>query len=169
MDFLELARLRHSTRQFTSQPVEKEKLDYIIECARLAPSAVNRQPYTLYIADSNETKHRLAACNRNAWVDTAPVIIAVCAHTGEAWVRQLDGKNHADIDAAIITEHICLAAAQQGLATCWICSFDTAQCSRILSLPEGDVPVALIPLGYEAEEYSHTTTRKPAEELVRHV
>lgn len=169
MNFLELAELRHSTRQFTAQQVEKEKLDYIIECARMAPSAVNRQPYTLYIAENDETKHQLASCNRNAWVDTAPVIIAVCAHTDKAWTRPLDGKNHSDIDAAIITEHICLAAAEQGLATCWICSFDTEKCRHILELPEDDMPIALIPLGYEAAGYTHTTTRKTAEELVRYV
>ena len=93
----------------------------------------------------------------------------VCAVEGEAWTRQSDGKNHADIDAAIATEHICLAAADQGLGSCWVCNFDTALLRNLFHLEAGTHPVAIIPIGYPNEGARPETKRKPEGDIVTYL
>ena len=83
---------------------------------------------------------------------TAKAVIMVVAVKDEAWVRATDGKYHGDIDAAIITEHICLAATEQGLGTCWVCNFDAALCHDLFALADNEEPVVLIPIGIPAAE-----------------
>ena len=117
MEFIELVKKRYSVRAYEARSVEREKLDYVLECARLAPSAVNRQPWRFVVAESSEARERLCACYHNEWLRQAPVIVAVCVDRGAAWTRLNDGKNHADVDGSIATEHICLAAAEVGLGT----------------------------------------------------
>ncbi len=165
MNFLELAKKRRSVRHYTQQAVEKEKLDYILECARVAPSAVNRQPWQFIVVQDARWLERLATCYHGKWFAEAPACIVVCARVQEAWVRSCDGKNHADIDAAIATEHICLAAAEQGLGTCWVCNFDVVVCKDVLGLADGMEPVALIPLGYPGPDALREFTRKDIGEV----
>ena len=117
MNFLELVKARKSERDYTSQEVEQSKLDYILECARLAPSAVNFQPWHFLIVKSEEAKEKVRKCYNREWIKTAPMYIVVCGDTSQSWKRKSDGKDHCDIDVAITTEHICLAAAEQGLGT----------------------------------------------------
>lgn len=169
MNFLELVSLRRSVRSYLSRPVEREKLDYILECARLAPSACNRQPWRFYVVCSEERKAALRRCYPREWFAEAPVCIVVCANLDESWKRGCDGRDHADIDAAIATEHICLAAAELGLGTCWICNFDVAECVSALGLPEAVRPVAITPLGYPAEAAGAPRSRKTADEIVERV
>lgn len=165
MDFLELTKKRYSVRSYTSQEVEKEKLDYILECARYAPSAVNKQPWQFIVIQSELQKK---SCKRftlpnGLW---KPPYIIVCANDSVAWTRQYDNKNHADIDAAITTEHICLAAAEQGLGTCWVCNFDIDECKHSLGLSANIHPVAIIPIGYPADSKHNPTARKSIDEIV---
>lgn len=103
MKFIELTKERHSVRSYTARPVEQEKLDYILECARLAPSAVNKQPWKFMVVQSPEGKSKICQCYAREWMAEAPLYIIVCAVADEAWTRRYDGKNHADIDAAIAT------------------------------------------------------------------
>ena len=166
MKFIELTKERHSVRSYTARLVEQEKLDYILECARLAPSAVNKQPWKFMVVQSPEGKSKICQCYAREWMAEAPLYIIVCAVADEAWTRRYDGKNHADIDAAIATEHICLAAADQGLGTCWVCNFDTARCSEILGLTPSMYPLALIPVGYPADETVPDKKRKDTGEIV---
>lgn len=151
MDFLELVKNRYSVRSYRPQPVEREKLDYILECARLAPSAVNFQPWRFYVVESEEAKAALRPCYHRAWFSEAPLYIVVCADEAVSWKRSSDGRDHADVDAAIAAEHICLAAAQQGLGSCWVCNFDLPACREALQLPENLRPVVLVPIGYAAD------------------
>ena len=83
----------------------------------------------------------------------------------ESWHRRADNKDHADIDIAIAVEHLCLAAAEQGLGTCWVCNFDTPRCSEVLGLPENLEPAVLIPVGY-AEDEPTEKKRKPLNEIL---
>ena len=101
MEFIELVKKRYSVRAYEARSVEREKLDYVLECARLAPSAVNRQPWHFVVAESAEARERLCACYHNEWLRQAPVIVAVCVDSGAAWTRQNDGKNHADVDGSM--------------------------------------------------------------------
>ena len=103
MNFLELTKKRFSVRNYKSDRVEQDKIDYIIECARLAPSAVNYQPWHFMVVVSEEQKQNLRQCYNREWFARAPVYIVVCADKSIAWVRKSDNKNHADIDAAIAT------------------------------------------------------------------
>ncbi|MDR3261426.1 MAG: nitroreductase family protein [Tannerella sp.] len=169
MQIIDLIQKRCSVRSYSSRPVEKEKLDYILEAARLAPSACNLQPWRFVVIRSPEGKTKIQACYERDWFKTAPLFILVCSDHTHSWKRPFDGKDHADIDAAIATEHLCLAATEQGLGTCWVCHFDTEQCVRSFHLPEGIEPVAIIPVGYPAEPDLFERTpkkRKPAEDVI---
>ena len=169
MDFLELVSLRRSVRSYLARPVEREKLDYILECARLAPSACNRQPWRFVVVGSEEAKAALCKCYPREWFAEAPLYIAVCADENESWKRRCDGRDHADVDAAIATEHICLAAAEQGLGTCWVCNFDVGLCSSALKLDAHIRPVAITPLGYSAEETVPARIRKTSDEVIERI
>lgn len=138
MDFLQLTQLRHSVRHYATRPVEPEKIDYILECARLAPSAVNKQPWRFILVRSEEARAKVQRCYPREWFAEAPLYIIICAVETEAWVRPCDSKNHADIDAAIATEHICLAAATGDWAVAGYAISTRACCrnfSRFLPVP----------------------------------
>lgn len=154
MNFKELCEARYSVRAYKQDPIPTDKLEYIKECARLAPSAVNFQPWRLRMITDPETLQKICTTYRRDWLQQAPTIIVVSAVKEEAWTRKIDNKWHGDIDAAIITEHICLAATEQGLGTCWVCNFDTELCHQLLKLPENEVCEVLIPIGYSEGETS---------------
>ncbi len=151
MNFLDLVKKRYSVRSFDQREIEKEKLDYIMECVRLAPSAVNFQPWRFVVISDNETLDAVKSTYKREWIQTAPYIIVACANHDESWHRRSDNKDHADIDVAIAIEHLCLAAAEQELGTCWVCNFDAELCRGVMSLPSNIEPVALIPIGYPAD------------------
>ena len=152
MNFLELVKARYSARKYAGRSVEIEKLEYIMECVRLAPSAVNFQPWRFKIVTDEPTLKALQQCYKREWLATAPCIIVACTNHEESWHRRADNKDHADIDIAIAVEHLCLAATEQGLGTCWVCNFDASQCSTVLGLPEYIEPAVLIPVGYAEDE-----------------
>lgn len=164
MNFLELAKSRYSCRTYRPADVEQEKIDYIMECVRMAPSAVNKQPWRFRFVRTTEDKARLQKCYDREWFRTAPLYIIVSVRHDEEWVRA-DGKRHGDIDVAIAVEHLCLAAAEQGLGTCWVCNFDAAMCQELFGLPANEEPVVLIPLGYTADE-AKEKKRKTVEEIM---
>ena len=151
MSFLELVKQRYSCRDYQAKAVEKEKLDYIMECVRLAPSAVNKQPWKFHFVTAEGDKAKLLTCYRRDWLASAPMYIICSVLHDEEWVR-FDGKPHGNIDIAIAVEHLCLAATEQGLATCWVCNFDSAQCKELFALPESEEPAVIIPIGYAADE-----------------
>ena len=165
MSFLDLVKKRHAVRDYDSRPVEKEKLDYIMECVRLAPSAVNFQPWRLKVITGGGELAAIREVYHQPWFKKAPCVIVVCTDHSVSWHRRSDGKDHADIDAAIATEHLCLAAAEQGLGTCWVCNFDVRMCADTLHLPENISPVALIPLGYAADDDIPEKKRKTLGEI----
>lgn len=165
MNFLELVKQRYSCRAYKPLGVEKEKLEYILECVRLAPSAVNKQPWCFRIVSKEEDKVRLQQCYNRDWFKTAPMYVVASVLHDEEWVRT-DGKHHGDIDIAIAVEHLCLAATEQGLATCWVCNFDAVLCKELFNLPDNEEPAVLIPLGYAADEVK-PKNRKPIEAIVR--
>ena len=124
-DFKSLAGERFSARKFTAEPVSKEDLEYIMECVRLAPSACNRQPWKWLIVRSEQAMKKLQECYDREWFKTAPMYIVGMKNTEDNWVRKYDNKPHGDIDVAIAAEHLCLAATERGLGTCWVCAYDS--------------------------------------------
>ncbi len=164
MNFLEIVKNRYSCRAYQPQQVDKEKLDYIIECVRLAPSAVNKQPWRFHIIDNDEGKSKMQECYNRDWFKTAPMYIMASILHDEEWVRA-DGKHHGNIDIAIAVEHLCLAATEQGLATCWVCNFDASLCKKLFCLPEDEEPAVIIPIGYPADELKEKKRKSTTEIL----
>ena len=101
--FLDLVRSRYSCRSYQPASVEQEKLDYIMECVRLAPSACNKQPWRFRVVSNEEDRRKLCQCYNREWFATAPVCIIAFVLHDEEWVRA-DGKHHGDIDIAIAVE-----------------------------------------------------------------
>lgn len=167
MELLELIRNRRSIRTYNpDMEVEQAKLDYIMECARFAPSAVNFQPWSFHVIKGNAKKQFDDAYARD-WFKNAPVCIVVCCDHNVSWHRDAyDGKDHADIDAAIVADHIILAATEQGLGSCWVCNFDPDFVKGFLSLPDNVEPEVVIPIGYGTLEGSRDKVRKSLNETM---
>jgi nitroreductase len=166
MEFLELIEKRYSVRAYNPDSVEDEKLHAILDAARLAPTAVNYQPFQVIVI---HTKGREAELNRiypAEWFVQPPIVICVCAIPEKAWKRR-DGKNYVDVDATIVMDHIILASTSLGLGTCWIGAFDPDAAKEVLNLPDGVEPLAFTPLGYPADELQ-VKRRKELSELVRY-
>lgn len=161
--FKELTNNRYSCRAYTTESVSTEALEYIKECVRMAPSAVNKQPWRFYILQSNEAKEKIQQCYSRDWFNSAPMYILATVLHDEEWIRA-DGKHHGDIDVAIAVEHLCLAATEQGLGTCWVCNFDAALCHQLFNLPENEEPTVIIPLGHPASDIA-PKKRKTSEEI----
>lgn len=150
-NFLELAKQRYSCRSYDARVVSKEQIEQVLEAARIAPSAVNAQPWHFVVATQSPLRDNLVGCYSRPWLASASVIIVACGDHSVSW-RRADGKDHCDIDIAIAVDHITLKAAEMGLATCWICKFDAIKCAEFLKLPSHISPVVMIPLGYPSDK-----------------
>lgn len=169
MDFKELCISRFSARKYTNDPVGEADLNYIMECVNLAPSAVNRQPWHWIVVTSEEAKAKLQQCYAREWFATAPLYIIGMRAKEENWVRKYDDKQHGDIDVAIATEHLCLAAAERGLGTCWVCNYDTDKMQQFFPR-EGYEAVVIVPVGHIAPDCPHAEKkRKALEEIMEEV
>ncbi|MDP1622155.1 MAG: nitroreductase family protein [Bacteroidales bacterium] len=169
-NFLELAMRRYSVRNYSDVRVEEEKLNYILECGRVAPSAANNQPWHIIVIRDVEMRRKLAMTYNRDWFIQAPVILVICGDHQSGWKRA-DGKDHTDIDVSIIIDHITLAAAEQGLGTCWICNFDAILCSQVLALPQHIEPIAYLPVGYPADSTDNNSRhlkRKSLNEIIHY-
>ena len=167
MDFQELIRTRYSCRAYRSDPVAEDQLAQVLEAARLAPTADNRQPFRLVVIRTAGREQELQRVYGKDWFVQAPLVIAACGVPAVNWVRKQGGKNYNDVDVAIVMDHVILAAADLGLGTCWIAAFDPAAARELLELPEGVEPVAFTPLGHPADA-PRQKTRKKSDELVRY-
>ncbi|MBN1217845.1 MAG: nitroreductase family protein [Anaerolineae bacterium] len=166
MEFVELVKQRYSVRAYKPDPVEEEKLQLVLDAARLAPSAVNRQPFRLIVLPTKGREAELRRIYHRSWFSQAPFVICICSLPGEAWVRR-DGQNYHHVDAAIAMDHLILAATSLGLGTCWVAAFDVEAAREVLGLPEGVEPVAFTPLGYAADKLG-SKDRKDLSALVRY-
>jgi nitroreductase len=158
MEFAELIQKRYSVRAYRPDPVEEEKLEQVLEAARLAPTAANRQPFRLLVIQTEGRQDELGRIYHHEWFVQAPLVIGVCAVSAEGWSR-MDGKSYADVDATIVMDHLILAAANLGLGSCWIGAFDPDAAREVLGLPEGVEPIAFTPLGYAADRPGKKTRR----------
>lgn len=164
MDVMEAIAARRSVRAYESKPVEGEKLASILEAARLAPTAKNLQAFKILVIRTEERREELKRIYGRDWFSDAPLVLLVCSLPGEAWTRS-DGKSYADVDAAIVMDHIILAATALGLGTCWVGAFDAKSARDVLALEPGWEPVAFTPLGY-AKDTPAARPRKGLDALV---
>jgi len=168
--FIELAKKRFSSRKYSTRLIEEEKLMQVLEAGRIAPSAANFQPWIFVVVKGEDAKREFESIYNKEWFKEAPVFIIICGDHDVSWKRY-DGKDHCDIDVAIAVDHMTLAAADIGLATCWICNFDITKCSELLNLPSNIEPIAILPLAYPEDEVvvdRHNKQRKPLSEIVRY-
>lgn len=167
MDFYEIINKRRSIRAYKKDPVEDDKLNRILDAARLAPSAANRQPLSLIVVKNDKIKQNLKDAYSQEWFYTAPIIICACTLPDIAWKRN-DGKPYVDVDVTIAMDHLILAASAEGLGTCWIAAFKPDVVKVALNIPDNMEPLILTPLGYPAT-IPEPTFRKPLEEIVREI
>ncbi|TFG71698.1 MAG: nitroreductase [Anaerolineales bacterium] len=151
MDIFEAIQHRYSIRAYKSEPVEDAKLQQILEAARLAPTASNRQPFHVIVIHTAGKEAELKRIYAPKWFSDAPLVLCVCGTPSEAWVRRNDGKSYCYVDAAIVMDHMILAATALGLGTCWIAAFNPDEARTVLNLPSGVEPVVFTPLGYAAD------------------
>jgi nitroreductase len=172
-EFLALCRRRRSVRRFADRPVERKKIELCLEAARRAPSADNMQPWRFIVFDDTERK---AALERAAFAGiyapsmrfaAAPVLVALLIKENllvNKAAGAVQGTQWQLVDAGIAGEHFVLAAAEQGLGTCWIGWYDGRAVLRHLGLRgKGYRPICLIALGYPAEDIS--TKERPRKAL----
>jgi nitroreductase len=166
MEFSDLIQERYSVRAYKSDSVEDHKLQQVLEAARLAPTAVNRQPFQLIVIHTAGREEELNRIYGKAWFVQPPLVIGICGVPDRAWSRR-DGMNYHVVDVAIAMDHLILAATNVGLGTCWIGAFNPDAAREVLGLPDGVEPIAFTPLGYPADQ-PKPKKRKPLSELVRY-
>ena len=167
MEFSELVRKRYSVRAYKPDPVEQDKLEQVLEAARLAPTAANLQPFQLIVIRTAEREAELRRIYHREWFTRAPLVLCACAVPAQGWVRGSDGKAYSDVDVAIVMDHLVLAATSLGLGTCWIAAFNPAAARDVLGLPDGVEPIIFTPLGYPADQPG-PKERKSISNLVRY-
>ena len=163
MTVLEVIRKRYSCRAYQERAVEREKLNTILEAARLAPSARNFQDWRFIVATEDQAKRQIAECtNQPTAFAKAGAIIAACSNSD--YVMRC-GQAIGPIDVSIALEHICLQATELGLGTCWIGSFDPKKVRSILGIPDDVAVIELMTIGYPADT-KPKASREPMEAIV---
>ena len=173
MEFSDVVTARKSVRKYTDAPVEDEKLARCLEAAHLAPSWANGQCWNLVVVRDKEKIKELTSLI-NSWLRTAPVVVVACGNPSKSGNK--NGQSYYLVDVAIALEHFVLAAANEGLGTCWIGAFDEEHVKKALGIPKDIRVVAMTPLGYPAEKQglraAATKTilggKKPIDELVHY-
>lgn len=162
-NLLDLLKGRYSERRFDpDKTVEDEKLELLLEAARVAPTASNRQAFKLYLLKGEKGQAIISNFN-------APVHIVISGVAEEAWVRKQDSFNACELDIGIVGTHIMLEAEDLGLKTCMICAFDVTELQAGLNLPEEEYPILALAVGYPSEASRPAkkhTERKSLEDLV---
>lgn len=165
MELMDLIKNRYSVRSYKSDEVEGTKLNTVLEAARLAPTAANKQPFKLIVVKTRGKEEDLRRIYPASWFVEAPIVICACALLEEGWVRR-DGKNYSEVDTTIVMDHLILTATSLGLGTCWIAAFNLEAAREVLNIPDNVLPLLFTPLGYPAIE-PESKTRKKMEELVK--
>jgi nitroreductase len=171
---LEIIESRQSDRRYSNKPVEKEKLDRIIEAGRMSPSACNAQPWKFVVVTDPPVLKKLAEAasakllNMNRFLVQAPVMIVVVKERPNVTSRvggTIKDKDYSLIDIGIASGNICLQAKAEGLGSCMIGWFDEARVKKILGIPGKRRVELIITIGYSLSEY-RMKKRKPLEEVV---
>jgi len=172
MSVLDIIVKRKSVRKYLDRPVEDEKLGQILEAARLAPSSSNSQPWHFIVVKDKGLKTGLmnavplGVTAINKFIDNAPVVIVGCVTPSFFQkVSSIFGRENHWVDVAIAMEHMVLVAEELGLGTCWIGWFDEAKVRKLLNVPKNAKIIAMLTLGYPAEDGTHATTRKALEDI----
>lgn len=170
MNFTELAGKRYSCKKYDGRPVEREKLQQLLEAARLAPTAKNLQEQRIYVIESEEGLRKIDALTPCRYGASTVLLLAF---DRDNVFHYPGGKRDSGIeDASIVATHLLLAAADAGLNSCWVNFFDPEKAAELFGLPENEEVLMLLDLGYAAEESGplpNHGSRKPLSETVRYL
>jgi len=167
MDLLELFKERYSCRNFSDKRIEKERIDKILEAARLAPTACNNEPFIIYSLESKEALETFKKCTRCHFNEQ--LVFIVCGKKDEAWVREYDNKNSLDVDCSIIGTHMMLEAKSLGIDSTWVMYFISEAIKEEFNLDDNLEPVLCLLMGYSIENDEPSirhNKRKNIDELV---
>lgn len=147
MEFIELAKSRYSVRSFSNKQIEDEKLNKILEAAKISPTAANQQPQKIYVLQSEKALRQInSVCQ---CIFGAPTILLIVADEKETWKNPFSKNyNTGDIDCSIVCTHLMLQAWELGIGSCWVGYFDLAQVEKAMGLPDNEKLVAILPIGY---------------------
>jgi len=174
--FQKLISLRQSVRRYSEKPVEKEKIQVLVEAVHLAPSACNSQPWKLIIVDDPELKNKVAKATFNNAVSfnrfslEAPVFAVLVIEKAKLITRiggSIKNQEYPQYDIGIAAAHFCLQATELGLGTCMIGWFNEKRIQELLNIPKSRKVGLVITLGYAPENYKlRQKIRKSSEEIV---
>jgi len=165
MDVFEAIKKRRSVRAYSERAVEEDKLLKILEAARLAPSASNRQEWRFVVVKDKKTRQELcAAAKGQKFVAEAPIVIACCAETNNHTMTC--GQASYPIDIAIAIDHMTLAATELGLGSCWVGAFYEEEARKILDISKEIRIVELLTLGYPKEDTVPVKERLALKDIV---
>ncbi len=169
-DFLELAENRYSVRKYSAKPIEQEKLDKILRAGQVSPTAANRQPQRIFVLKSEESLQKARSVTKYCF--DAPLVLLICYDKEASW-KAYDGHDSGYVDAAIVITQMMLEAFDEGIGSCWVRGYDKNDLIKALEIPDYLEPVALLPLGYPAEDSSplhgRHNSRLPLDETVKYI
>jgi nitroreductase len=163
MELQEAISTIRSIRKYTDDKVEEEKLTKVLESARLAPSALNHQPWSYVVVREKETIDKLNYASNQTWF--TPVMIVGCVDPADSYVRE-DGEGYWKMDLAVSMHNLMLSAWEEGLGTCWVSAFNEKEVKKILGIPHYLRVLMMTPLGYPDEKKSIVTNRKAFTDIV---
>ena len=170
MDFKDVVRNRYSCKNYSSRKPEKEKLDAILEAGRLAPTAKNLQEQHIYVLESEEALAKvdlITPCRYNA-----PVCLLVAFDRNNVYTYPGSQRKSGIEDATIVATHLMLAAADEGVDSCWLNCIDLEKARSEFGLPENEEVLMILDLGYAAEgagPLANHGSRKPLSETVTYI
>ena len=150
MDFDRVITERYSVRKFNGEPLKQCDIQSILTAGHKAPTGCNYQPQRILVLNSAEAIEKLKKCTKCHF--NAPTAMLVCHNKDESWVRPYDGALSSSVDAVIVATHMMLKAQDIGVGCCWVMHFNPALMSESFNIPKNVVPVALLVMGYPAEE-----------------
>ena len=167
MKFLDLAKNRCSTREFSDKKIDKANLDYILNAGRVAPSACNRQPQRIIVVQTPENILKIKKVYNTFG---SQCVLIVCQDKSDPLIRPFDNKCSGDLDIGIVCDHIMLAARELGVGSVMVGLFDPNIISREFNIPDYVEPTVLLLMGYPIRGFlsneRHKTERKPIEKTV---
>ena len=165
MSFLDLCKQRFSVRSYSAEPGSERQQEYFLKRARLAPRAGILLPCRFIVGKAVTGRQQVQSCYKREWIAQAPLYIICVVRHQEEWVRR-DGKRHGDIDIAIAAEHICMAATEQGLGSCWVCNFDATRLHELLGLEPDEEASVIVPIGHPAAELEVPEKKRKEREAI---
>lgn len=150
MEFNKLISERYSVRRFKNEHLPQKVIDEILEASHKAPTGCNYQPQRILVLNTDESVDKLRECTKCHF--NAPCAMLICHNKDESWKRVYDGALSSPVDAVIVSSYIMLAAWNIGVGSCWVMHFDPAKIREYYSIPENVDPVALIVMGYPADD-----------------